>query len=166
MKFLTGNNSHFKFHVVVLLFLVVLFAGNKALSQNATVFGSIKDSLGTPLGGVNVVLVGSATGTTTNDHGVYTLVVPSDKNITIAFSYLGLVTEKHKLFLSEGQKQELNYALKPNLTRLRDVVIQDEQHRTGSMKKLDPKIATLLPNASGNFEAILKPCLAWFPIMN
>jgi hypothetical protein len=156
MNFSTGNIAPFRFPSIVFLFLNLFFWGNESNAQNATVFGSIKDSLGNPLAGVNVVLVGSATGTTTNEQGGYSLFVPSDKNITIAFSYLGLVTEKHTLNLTEGQKFELNYKLKPNQTRLKDVVIQEEQHRTGSMKKLDPKIASLLPNASGNFEAILK----------
>jgi hypothetical protein len=58
-----------------------------------TVKGIVRDENGTGLPGINVVLKGSTTGTTTDPQGAYTITVP-DSNGTPVFSYIGYVTQE------------------------------------------------------------------------
>jgi hypothetical protein len=156
MKLNAGKFSFFTSTLFVCCIVLFFSWTTITKAQTAVVSGNVKDSSGVPLAGVNIAILGSATGTTTSDNGIYSLEVPAEKNLVVVFSYVGRPTEKFKIFLKEGQKYDLNYTMKSTITRLKDVVIQEEQHRIGAMKKLDPKLVTLMPNASGNFEGILK----------
>lgn len=147
---------HFRRIFFYLLFLSLLFVNTVVFSQAATIFGAVKDSAGKPLISVNVSLVGVPGGTTTNEEGSYSLSVPAEEQITVAFSFIGLKTVKIKLKLSPGQNYELNTTLKPAATQLIGVVIKENQQGRGAFTRLDPKVATTLPNASGSFEAVLK----------
>ncbi len=141
------------FYCSTLLFLLI---NASVFSQTATIFGAVKDTVGKPLISVNVSIIGTPGGTTTNEEGVYSLSIPAEKQVTVAFSFIGLQTRKVRLKLVPDQKYELNYTLKSAANQLKSVVIKEDQHRSGTLTRLDPKIATLLPNASGNFEAVLK----------
>jgi hypothetical protein len=154
MKFL-GNSMLKRFNLAIVCGLFMLFT-DLVQAQTATVFGSVKDTLGKPIAGVNISIQGSSTGTTSNEQGSYSLVIPSDQNIILVFSFIGLQVEKETINLVSGDKKEINYKMKIVTTRLKNIEVREEKHRSGAMKKLDPKHATLLPNASGNFEAILK----------
>ena len=54
----------------ILLFLLMFASG---YAQNLTVSGEVVDAEGLPLPGVNVFIVGTSQGTTTNFDGNYTL---------------------------------------------------------------------------------------------
>ena len=71
-----------------LLTLSVLLSG-EAFAQN-NVVGRVVDSNNVPLIGVNVVVKGTTTGTTTGVDGNYAIKVA--ENQTLVFSYLGYTT--------------------------------------------------------------------------
>ena len=59
------------------------------LMQNThTVKGVVKDQSGEPLGGVSIVVKGTATGTSTDWDGNFTLEVPNG-NAVLSFSFIG-----------------------------------------------------------------------------
>jgi TonB-dependent SusC/RagA subfamily outer membrane receptor len=63
--------------------------------NNITVSGTVRDSAGQGIQGVNVLLKNSTTGTTTNNDGNYTLSLPANKmNGTLVFSYVGYNTRE------------------------------------------------------------------------
>ncbi|PCJ95523.1 MAG: SusC/RagA family TonB-linked outer membrane protein [Flavobacteriaceae bacterium] len=72
--------------VVALLFM------QSMLAQSLTVSGTVTDSNGTPLPGVNVIEQGTSNGTSTDFDGNYSLNV-SDGNAVVSFSYLGFSTQ-------------------------------------------------------------------------
>lgn len=78
---------------LLLTFLIII--GSTTLVAQTAVSGTITDG-GTqqPLVGVNITVLGSIQGTTTNNEGKYTLTVKQAPPFTIAFSYLGFHTEE------------------------------------------------------------------------
>lgn len=68
--------------------IVVTFAlSTRAIAQNATLRGTVKDMDGSPLIGVNVVEKGTTNGTVTDIDGSFSINVPS--NATMVFTYIG-----------------------------------------------------------------------------
>ena len=77
----------------ILFFTLLLFNGLLVLhAQEISVSGTITDSDGDALPGVNVLIKGSSTGTTTDFDGKFTVVAPSQG--TLLFSYLGFATKE------------------------------------------------------------------------
>ncbi|HZB15461.1 MAG TPA: carboxypeptidase-like regulatory domain-containing protein, partial [Chryseolinea sp.] len=58
-----------------------------------TVSGKITDDANQPLPGVNILLKGTTTGTTSDADGNYTLTVP-DENGVLVFSFIGYATQE------------------------------------------------------------------------
>ena len=142
---------------IVLFFLLLSSAFLHAQAQDmARVEGLLRDSLGNLLPGVSVGIVGYTNGTSSNEKGFYSLEIPANVNVQIAFSFIGFKTEYINLSLAKKKVKNLNVVLKSTLTELPGIVIKDELQSGASMSKIDPKLVNILPNASGNFESILK----------
>ncbi len=73
---------------------------------------------GSAIPGVNVVLKGSTTGTTTDAKGKYSIQVPSSGG-TLVFSFIGLQTKEVKI----GAGSVINIALAPDQPELSEVVV-------------------------------------------
>src|SRR5690242_10892861 len=81
-----------------------------AISQTSKrINGKVTDDKGNPLTGVTVVVAGTTIGTTTDNRGNYSIVVP-EANDTLEFSYIGF----EHLGIPVGDKKMINIALKPN----------------------------------------------------
>src|SRR5687767_9325888 len=82
-----------KVSCLVLVLCCVLPAWGQG--QSVTVSGRVTDGMnGGPLPGVNVVVAGTTTGTTTDPDGRYTLNFTAPRpNLSLSFSYLGYVPE-------------------------------------------------------------------------
>ncbi|MDW7694120.1 TonB-dependent receptor [Flammeovirgaceae bacterium SG7u.111] len=81
------------------------------------VSGNVVDNEGQPLPGVNILIKGTANGTTTNLDGDFTLNVPSDA--TLQFSYIGFLTQE----VAVGNQTEIKITLQPDLAQLEEVVV-------------------------------------------
>ncbi|MEX0967854.1 MAG: carboxypeptidase-like regulatory domain-containing protein [Bacteroidia bacterium] len=127
-----------------------------ANAQNAVVKGVVTDSTGNYLQDVNVVLAGTKRGTSTNRQGEYVLMIPADQPVTLIFSYLQNLKPYSMEPLNPGEERELNVIFSSQLS-LRQYEIKEESGRSKiMMKKIDPKIISHIPTASGNLESILK----------
>lgn len=77
------------------LLTLVLCMFSQILIGQTTVTGKITDyTTGEPLMGVNITVLGSISGTTTNNDGEYLLKVGQSAPFTLSFSYLGFRTEE------------------------------------------------------------------------
>ncbi len=113
-----GRNFRFAYLLMNCLILFVI-SSTTLHAQTSTIRGKVVDSLGAPLSGVSVALKNSATGTTTNQAGEFSLSgVPSAA--TLVFSNIGLQTEE--LTLSAGQTF-INLTMRVDVTSLQDVVV-------------------------------------------
>jgi Ca-activated chloride channel family protein len=116
--------------ILVVLLMVVL-----SLSANAdrTITGKVVDDSGAGIPGVNIVLKKTSTGTVTNGHGMYSLVVPETGG-TLVFSFIGYVTKEVKI----GTSDVINTELKPDVQKLSEVVVlgySTKGHKSGRAEK-------------------------------
>ncbi|WP_211233398.1 carboxypeptidase-like regulatory domain-containing protein [Pontibacter actiniarum] len=108
-----------KYYLVKLLLLLLFMAPFALFGQN-TVRGTVTDfGSGVPLPGVNVIVVGSTTGTNTDAEGNYFIELPAGAN-KITFSFLGYVPETFDI---TPNLTKLDVRLKERTTNLQEVVV-------------------------------------------
>ncbi|HEY0896625.1 MAG TPA: SusC/RagA family TonB-linked outer membrane protein [Sphingobacteriaceae bacterium] len=118
--------------------LFLLFA--PAWAQTRTVNGKVTDKQdGSPLIGVSVKVKNSATGTSTDVNGAFTLTVPENAS-ALVFTYIGYTTQE----VSIAGKSTVNVSLATDQTTLNEVVVvgygsQKKSDVTGGVTSLGPK---------------------------
>jgi len=80
--------------------------------------GTVVDEDGAPLPGVNVVVKGTTTGTTTDIEGRYSLTLP-DRNAVIVASFIGFVTQE----IVPGSRNVVDITLNSEALSLEEVVV-------------------------------------------
>ncbi|QHT68669.1 TonB-dependent receptor [Rhodocytophaga rosea] len=120
-----------KSYYVCMLFLILLSV--QTFAQTRTVSGKVTaQSDGTPLPGVNVLIKGTTSGTTTDVNGAYTLQV--EPGTTLVFSFIGFTTQE----IAVGTQSTLDVALPDDVQALSEVVVigygtQKKEDLTGSI---------------------------------
>lgn len=135
--------------------IVSLNYGALAQSQ-ANINGTVRDSKGKPLPGVNVAIVGRPGGMPTAGDGKYNLIVPASEEITISFSSIGFTSHTETLILSEGESKTIDVKLVIGTTPLPEIEIRDRKREVTSLISINPKTITSIPNTTGSFEVVLK----------
>lgn len=148
------HKSKFRFFFIAAFIFFSAYSGAQTLT--AKVFGVIKSSDKKPLAGVSIGILGTTTGVVTDDQGSFSMLVPSNEEITIVFSFIGHESIKQTMILAEGEKKELNKTILKSSTVLPDVVISNQRERNTNIIRINPKDVEEIPNPSGNFESILK----------
>lgn len=96
----------------------MLLVTYQVLAQR-TISGTVtSDEDGQPIPGVNVLLKGSSTGTTTDLDGKYRISIPEDEAILV-FSFIGFATTEEKV----GTRSVISIALGPDVQELTEVVV-------------------------------------------
>lgn len=117
--------------------------------QTKKINGTITDAQnGEPLPGVNIIVEGTTTGTTTDVSGKYSIEVPQENSVLI-FSYMGYLTERVAL---AGQST-LDLKLSPDIKSLEEVVVVGY----GTQKKSD---------ITGSVTSVSKDRLSKLPVSN
>lgn len=101
---------------VLLLGLVFVLASGFAYAQR-TVSGTISDSDGRGMPGVNVIVKGTSTGTTSDSDGKYT--VNMGDGTVLVFSFIGYVTQE----IEVGSRSSVNVTLAEDVRQLSEVVV-------------------------------------------
>ena len=115
--------------------------------------GTVKDTKGEPLPGVNVLIKGTKTGTVTDIKGTFRLNLPIG-NETLIFSYIGFKTQE----LQVSGKTALTVQLEEDAAALSEVVVvgygvQKKVSLTGAVVAVDMKAVQDLP--VNNLSAVL-----------
>lgn len=101
----------------ILLLLTVSFS-SVLLAQERTVSGTVQDTDGQPLPGVNILIKGSNVGTVTDFDGKFSLSVPGESTILL-FSYVGFETQS----VTVGSQSTFDINLATDITALSEVVV-------------------------------------------
>ena len=103
------------------LLLLFLFgvASLTVSAQPKTITGTILDSDGLGLPGVNVVVKGTTTGTVSNIDGNYSLPLQDVAGVTLVYSFIGFETQEIVL----GNQTSINVTMKTDAELLEDVVV-------------------------------------------
>lgn len=143
-------------HIKFFFLLIFSITATNLYSQNSIIYGTVVDSKGKSIELVNVAVLNTSIGTSTDVKGNYRLVVPSDTKLKIVISRVGYDSQEFDLELISGQNKRLNVELIPRESNLPTVTVVASQNNREGMQKLDPKVAVFIPSPSGNFEHMLK----------
>lgn len=124
------------FKTKLALMALLFFNGLQMMAQDGTTLtGTVLDAEKVPVPGVNVVVVGTTTGTATDFDGNYTIQV--NNGDVLQFSYIGFITQNIPF---EGQST-LNVTLQEDAAQLDEVVVvgygtRKKSHLTGAVAKV------------------------------
>lgn len=100
--------------------LALLFAGSAGAQETKTIQGMVRDVTGEPLIGASVIEKGTNNGVITDVDGNFTLTVPADATLSIA--YMGYATRE--IHLAKRKKQgDLRVTLREDSQQLKEVVV-------------------------------------------
>ncbi|MXV49659.1 TonB-dependent siderophore receptor [Pedobacter sp. HMF7647] len=105
-----------------------------AFAQSGKIKGQVTTADGKAAPDVSVNLVGTKTGTTTEESGAYTLSGLKPGNYTIRVSALGLRSQEKQVSVTSNSTQTVNFSLTENSAELDEVVING-----GRVNKFDKK---------------------------
>ena len=117
--------SHRKLHFQkvlgsMIVALALLFAGSAGAQETKTIKGMVRDVTGEPLIGASVIEKGTNNGVITDVDGNFTLTVPADATLSIA--YMGYATRE--IHLAKRKKQgDLRVTLREDSQHLKVVVV-------------------------------------------
>ncbi|QHT72019.1 TonB-dependent receptor [Rhodocytophaga rosea] len=90
----------------------------RSLFADVTITGTVVDDQNSGLPGVNVIIKGTTTGTTTDADGKYTLTAP-DGNGTLVFSFIGYATQEVPI----NNRTSINITMADDIQSLEEVVV-------------------------------------------
>ena len=113
--------SHFQKSLIIASWLLTfLFTGTAFAQENRTIKGIVRDVTGEPLIGASVIQKGTNNGVITDVDGNFTLTVPADATLSIA--YMGYATRE--INLAKRKKQgDLKITLSEDTQQLKEVVV-------------------------------------------
>lgn len=121
-----------------------------------TITGKVTDKANLPLPGVNVVLKGTTTGTTTDVDGQYTLSLPDEEaNSTLVFSFIGFTPQE----VAIAGRSVINIQLSEDVKTLQEVVVvgygvQKKESVVGSIAQVTDKELKRTGNVSDLTQAV------------
>jgi TonB-dependent starch-binding outer membrane protein SusC len=141
------KKSHYlrKKGIIMLLFLMAV--PMLAFAQTIKVSGTVSETNGTPIPGVNIKVVGTSTGAVSTMEGTYEINAPA--NGSIEFSSMGYVT----LVIPVNNQTVLNVTLESDATVTEEVVVvgygtQRKESVTGSVASLGGEELRDVPSAN------------------
>jgi hypothetical protein len=138
----------------LVILLSILFLGSFA--QQGTVFGTILSDENEPIQFVNIAVMGTTTGTTTDKSGRFEFKVPAGIEVVILISFIGYEKDSVALTLKTGERREIDRTLKQIATELNSIEVKDQQLRTSTFSRLDPKAMTFIPTINASVEDLIK----------
>ena len=141
-------------HTFTCFFLLTTFS--VSAQQTGVIFGQVINANQQGILNVNITLAGLPGGTTSDKKGNFELTVPSGKKITVVFTYIGFETVTNDLVLKPGERKEIRQTLIQSSTSLPSIEVKDQQLRTNTFNRIDPRSITLIPSANAGVEDIIK----------
>jgi TonB-dependent SusC/RagA subfamily outer membrane receptor len=134
-----------RYRPIAWLILLMGVAATSAYAQT-TVRGRIVDETGNSLPGVNVLLKGTTTGTTSDANGGYSLQVPGEDAVLV-FSFIGYTVVEE----TTGNRNVIDVTLLPNIQSLTEVVVvgygtQRQEAVTGSVVSMSGNTLRDMPS--------------------
>lgn len=143
-----------------LMALLLLVTGNAvAQSATATLIGTVVGDNGIALEQVGVGVVGTSTGTTTDDKGTFRLRVNAGQELLVEVRRLGFETQRLKVAsLTPGETRPLKFRLVSRKLDNVQIIGRNDASDTreqASMTRIDPRITKNLPSPFGEFNRVL-----------
>ena len=129
-----------------------------ANAQQATVEGTVRDSLQTPLSNVSIQVGTSTSGTVTDPDGFFRLTIAAG-TYDLVFSHLEYTNILRQVVLQANDTLRIAVTLQPDVRLLQQVEIlsnqEDISRRVPGLVKLDPRAAQNIPSPFNDFSRVL-----------
>jgi hypothetical protein len=125
-------------------------------AQQGIISGTIKNENNEPLQFVNLAIKGTTTGTTSGKDGHFELPIPANKETVILFSYIGYESDSVVIRVKENERIVLHRVMNQMSTQLESFEVKDQQIRTNTFNRLDPKVLTYIPTINASVEDLIK----------
>jgi hypothetical protein len=125
-----------------------------AFSQNAGVYGIIKNNENQLLEDVNVTY--QIKGTKSDSNGFYNLEIPANQDIEIIFSHLTHQIAKKKINLKIGEKLKLDIILQTTTENIPEVIIESKKDHAEGITNIKVETIKNLPSANQGVEGVIK----------
>ena len=140
--------------LLILMMIPVLLFGQ---SKDSYIYGKITDDNGSVLELVNIAVLGTSYGVSSNSKGQYELHLPADTLLNVVYSFVGYQQETRKIKLKTGEQRKVDVCLQSASTTLSDVVVSDRQINSATITRLDAREISLIPSSSaGGVEDLVK----------
>lgn len=136
--------------------LLLVFCIGSAIAQTGTVYGTVSGEEDQPVQYANVAIQGTTTGTSSDQHGFFELQVPAGVPVMIHCTFIGYDSDSVIVNLNPGEKREIRFVLKPTPTELSTIEVRDQQLRTNTFSRLNPKDMTFIPTINASVEDLIK----------
>lgn len=140
------------------ILVVMVFLGLALRAQNAYVTGVVSDSLGAPVVDAYIFIQGSDKGVLSNAKGKYRIAIQAGTPVSLVISHVSAAAQLKQVGpLEAGNELKLDITLKMRVYETKETVFEFQRDRDKiSTITINPKLSGILPNISGNFEAILR----------
>lgn len=141
----------------IFIFLLLLSSSAIYAQKTATLTGKVVDEDHKPLTNVSIELLGKKQGTITNDTGFFKIIIPSNKVVSLIFSYTGYVPIQKNIILNTNEIEFITIRLKKDTSKLKEVEVKDNRRRreSGSVQ-IDPSKAGVNPSPIQGIEQLIK----------
>ncbi len=130
-----------------------------AQKKPTTVSGKVVDENDLPKANVNVTILGRRSGVRSNDSGMFTIKVPSDRQFALEYTYTGYKTQTISYYLNEGENEKVVVQMEIGSNNsLAEVKVRANKTTTGSLVYIsNPKeLAALNPSPNQSIESLIK----------
>lgn len=137
-----------------ILLLLLFCCGSLAVAadfqQEMVIKGRVADDTGSGMPGVNVLLKGSSSGTTTDADGRYSISIPGNTtDATLVFSFIGYMTQEQVV----GSRSTIDIALATDVVQLSEVVVvgygtQEKRDITAAISSIDKNAIAKIPSTN------------------
>jgi len=95
-----------------LSFTIICAVHSVTFSQHVKISGEVSDNTQNPIGGVNIIVKGTAIGTVSDQNGKFDILVPPGREILL-FNFIGFKSLEQEIFTTI----EMHYRVKVTLVR-------------------------------------------------
>lgn len=136
--------------------LFFLFIATSALfAQKATIRGILLDELNEPIYGVNITY--GSEGVLSDLNGYYLLEIPSNEEVTIIYSHVGLKDVTLSITLKPNADYEFNPVIKMDVEQIDVVELSAKRNkRVEGITTISPEAIRKIPGANAGVENLLK----------
>jgi hypothetical protein len=147
------------FIVLKILFLITInvLGTSFVMGQSkGLIVGTITDTLNHPIELANITIQGTNAGSSSDENGRYRIKVLSNQRIGLTVTCVGFVSKNFEITIEEGERREVNFKLIPLYNNIDEVAVISSRRKFGNIEKINIKDIEFIPDASGNFESVLK----------
>ena len=129
---------------------ILLLLSSPLLAQTDVVRGKVADDSGAGLPGVNIIIKGTSSGTTSDADGNYSLSVPtSSADGTLVFSFIGFATQEQPI----NGRSSIDVTMAPDVQSLTEIVVtgygtQEKRDVTSSISSIKGEAITKIPTSN------------------